>query len=250
MLTTVIDIETVPDADAAAQADIDLGDSFPAWPLHQIACVSILTVQRDINWKLQFGIGTLSRATMSEGAIIADLERYLENAREVVTFNGRSFDVPVLMARAAVARQACPNIAHLMAQPRRVAAKHVDVLEEITGHGAASRVKLAEFCAAFAIPAKVDTHGSDVSSLVAENRWDEVTRYCETDVTATWLALQFWRAAERNDPCSADEAWAQLADWIQSKQPRLTHLLPYAKPPTPARGGRALDAQRFDTIRF
>lgn len=250
LLTVVLDIETIPDAEAASRAGIDLGEGFPAWPLHQLACVSLLSIDRGSGWNLNFQVETLSRADLSEGAIIAGVERTIENAQEVLTYNGRAFDVPVLMARAAVARERCPAIAKLMAQPRRYHDKHVDLLEEVTGYGAASRLKLADLCGAFSIPVKIDAHGGDVGALAAEGRWGAITRYCETDVVATWLALQFWRAAERDDPGAADQAWAQLASWIAAGQPELGHLLPYATAPVPGRGGRALSERHLAAISF
>lgn len=250
MLTVVLDIETIPDAAAAERASIDLAQGFPAWPIHELACVSLLSVTREADWSLGFKIQTLSRADLSEGAIIAGVERAIEDAFEVISYNGRSFDVPVLMARAAVARERCPNLARLMAQRRRTASTHVDLLEEITGYGAASRLKLAELCAAFAIPVKFEAHGSDVASLAAAGEWANIARYCETDVVATWLALQFWRSAERDEPDAGDRAWEQLAAWVKAGQPLLAHLLPYAKPPIPARGGRALSEPHLAAVRF
>ena len=250
LLTVVLDIETVPDAAAAQRGGIDLTQGFPAWAIHELACVSLLSVTRQADWSTQFEVQSLSRADLSEGAIVAGVERAIENAFEVITYNGRSFDIPVLMARAAVARERCPNLARLMAQSRRTASTHVDLLEEITSYGAASRLKLSEFCAAFAIPVKLEAHGSDVASLAAAGEWEGISRYCETDVVATWLALHFWRSAERDEPDAGDRAWQQLAAWVKARQPQLAHLLPYAEPPVPARGGRALSERHLADIRF
>lgn len=250
MLTVVLDIETITDAAAAKRGGIDLTQGFPAWPIHELACVSLLSVNRQPDWSIHFEIQTLSRADMSEGAIVAGVDRTIEEAFEVISYNGRSFDIPVLMARAAVARERCPNLARLLAQPRRAASTHVDLLEEITGYGAASRLKLSDFCAAFAIPVKLEAHGSDVASLAAAGEWESITRYCETDVVATWLALQFWRSAERDEPGAGDRAWEQLAAWVRAGQPHLAHLLPYAAPPVPARGGRAMSERHLTAIRF
>jgi hypothetical protein len=250
LLTVVLDIETIPDAAAAGRAGVDVTQVFPPWPLHELACVSLLSVTRQADWSVHFHVQTFSRAELSEGAIIAEVERSIADAFEVISYNGRSFDIPVLMARAAVARESCPSIAKLMAQSRRAVSTHVDLLEEVTAYGAASRVKLADFCAAFEIPVKIDAHGSDVESLAAQGAWEKVAHYCETDVVATWLALQFWRAVERDDPGAGDRAWEQLAVWIRERQPELAHLLPYAEPLLPSRGGRALSQRHLAAIRY
>lgn len=250
LLTVVLDVETIPDAAAAGRAGVDVTQVFPPWPIHELACVSLLSVARQADWSVHFHVQTFSRADLSEGAIIAEVERSIADAFEVISYNGRSFDIPVLMARAAVARERCPSIAKLMAQSRRAVSTHVDLLEEVTAHGAASRVKLADLCAAFDIPVKIDTHGSDVESLATQGAWEKIAHYCETDVVATWLALQFWRAAERDDPGAGDRAWEQLAVWIKGLQPELAHLLPYAAPPLPDRGGRALSQRHLAAIRY
>jgi predicted PolB exonuclease-like 3'-5' exonuclease len=249
MLTVVLDIETMPDVAAAERAGIDLAQGFPVWPIHELACVSLLSVERD-GWSFSFKVESFTRADLGERGIIASVERALDGAFEVVTFNGRGFDVPVLMARAALARERCPMIAKLMAQPRRLSRTHVDLLEEVTGYGAAPRVKLSDLCAAFDIPVKMDAHGSDVASLAERGEWEAIAHYCETDVVATWLALQFWRSAERDEPHAADAAWSRLAGWIESNLPVLAHLLPYADVSAKQCGSPALSGAHIASIRF
>ena len=43
MRTITLDIETMPDLTACASAGVNRADGFPAWPLHQVLCVSLLT---------------------------------------------------------------------------------------------------------------------------------------------------------------------------------------------------------------
>lgn len=95
----VLDIETVLDADAAARAGFTEADGFPPFPLHAIACVSLLIVQQDGMEAPSFSVASFSREQMSERAIIASVERVLSDSFEVITYNGRGFDVPVLMTR-------------------------------------------------------------------------------------------------------------------------------------------------------
>lgn len=239
-VTIILDIETIPDTAAVERAGVDLDAGFPAWPLHQLACVSLLSVGRDADRYPTFGIKTFSREELDERGIVASVERAIENAFEVVTFNGAGFDFPVLLARAALAGVAVPTIAKLAAQPRYRPGMHVDLLDEVSGFGAAPRVRLGDICAAFGIPVKLEAHGSDVATLIGEGNWGTVTRYCETDVTATWLALQQWRSVQRGDPHLVVEAAAHLAGWVDANQPRLGHLLPYARRREPHGGGAAL----------
>jgi hypothetical protein len=200
----------------------------------------VLTVDCDHLGKPSFEIETHSRRNSSERAIIASVERLIESAFEVQSFNGAGFDIPVLLSRAAVAGEPAPTIAKLHAQPRFRRGVHVDFLQEVTACGAAPRVRLADLCAAYNIPAKVDASGDQVSDLVSQGAWDRIANYCETDVVATWLMGMFWRSAERFSPELIVEGWMALAKWICSDQPRLSHLMPYATVPSLYGGGSAL----------
>lgn len=238
--TIVLDLETIPDTAAMQRADFADDGSFPPWPLHALACASLLTVETDLRAEPSFSIASYSRETVSEGGIVAAVERDLSTAQRVLTFNGRAFDVPVLMVRAAITGEAVPTIAKLHAQRRFTAALHVDLLEEAPNYGAAPRIRLNQLCAAFSVPSKIDNEGGDVAELVAAGEWEAVTNYCEQDVVCTYLAAQHWIAAERGFPELPLECWNQLARWIRGEQPRLTHLLAFASPPEALLGGPAL----------
>lgn len=236
----VLDIETIPDEGAAARAGFQDAEGFPPFPLHELACVSLLIVDQEAMAPPSFSIKTFSREQMSERGIIASVERELSNCFEVITYNGRGFDVPVLMTRVALTGENAPTIARLHTQRRYTPGIHVDLLDVVTAYGAAPKLRLHQLCSAFSIPSKLDVDGGDVATLVASGDWQKVVNYCETDVVATYLALQMWQGAERGGTERAVESWALLAGWIRADQPRLDHLLPYAKPPALLSGGRAL----------
>lgn len=240
MKTIVIDIETFPCAPAMQQAGVDAEAGFPPWPLHELACVSLLSVDRDTMGKPVFAIETFARDRHAERGIVASVERAVENAREVITFNGRGFDVPVLLARAAVCGEPAPAIAKLHSQGRFVRGAHLDLLEEVTARGAAPRIRLLDLCAAFRVPVKFDCAGDSVATMVEQQAWERIANYCETDVVATWLAAQYWRAAERASPDLIVESWTHLARWIRDNQPKLGHLVAYDAPPAFFGGGAAL----------
>ncbi|MBN2973155.1 ribonuclease H-like domain-containing protein [Roseomonas aeriglobus] len=244
MTTIVLDIETIPDVAACQRAGVDPAEGFAVWPLQELFCVSLLTVTRDQDQKHRFDLQTYSRTTMSERAIVAEVERQLDNARTVMTFNGRAFDIPVLLARAAVTGEHVPNL--LRSGSRSHAGFHVDLMDEITAGGAAVRPRLIDVCAAFRIPAKQEIAGTSVATLAALKDYGRIERYCETDVVSTWLAAQMWRSTQALG--SGIEHWRELAGWIFAQQPRLAHLLPYVPAPTVSGGGAALDVDAISHI--
>lgn len=246
MKTCVLDIETIPCAPAMERAHVNAEAGFPPWPLHEIACASILTIEQDRISRPTFRIESFSRAGFAERGIIASVERTIFDAFEVVTYNGRGFDLPVLLARASVAGEMAPTIARLNSSNRYIRGVHVDLLHEVT-NGCAPRVRLLDLCAAFSIPVKFDAAGSDVAAMVQRGEWREICNYCESDVVATWLALQAWRAGERADPWLYADAWSQITSWIVEEGDRLAHLAPFAAMPDLFEAGPALGAMSVDT---
>lgn len=235
MKTLVLDIETRPDAAACPRAGFDPAVGFPPFPLHEILCVSILEIERT-NWNdVAHAIDTFSRIDLSERGLIAEVEERVRGAQCVVTYNGRGFDVPVLIARAAVCGLVVPGINALT---NRTAGRHEDLLDEVSFNQAAPRPPLAALCAAFDIPMKLEAHGSDVAALAEAGDLARIGRYCETDVVGTFLARQMWRSTQVQG--SGTDNWERLAAWIRSEQPRLAHLLPYATPPRMPGGGACL----------
>jgi hypothetical protein len=235
MKTLVLDIETRPDAAACTRADIDPTAGFPPFPLHEILCVSILEIVRSGWDDVAHAIDTYSRLDLSERGIIDAVEERVSEAQCVVTYNGRGFDVPVLVARAAVCGLVVPAVGTLTV---RATGRHEDLLDEVSFNRAAPKLPLAALCAAFDIPAKVEAHGSDVMALAEAGDLARVGRYCESDVVATYLARCMWRSAQVRG--AGIEEWNRLAAWIRSDQPRLAHLLPYATPPRAGGGGACL----------
>lgn len=235
MKTLVLDIETRPDAAACARAGIDPTVGFPPFTLHEILCVSILEVVRRGWDDVAHAIDTYSRSDLSERGIIEAVEEKVREAQSVITYNGRGFDVPVLIARAAVCGLVVPAINSLTV---RATGRHDDLLDEVSFNRAAPKLPLAALCAAFDIPVKVEAQGGDVTALAEAGDLPRVTRYCETDVVATYLARCMWRSAQVRG--TGIEDWKHLAAWIRSDQPRLAHLLPYATPPRGGGGGACL----------
>jgi predicted PolB exonuclease-like 3'-5' exonuclease len=239
MKTITLDIETIADPAACEAAGICPADGFPAWPLHQLLCVSLLTHERIDREDELFTLETFSRADLSERAIVAEVEQRLREAQMLITYHGRGFDLPVLLARAAVTGERVPAL--LRAGRRGNAGFHQDLLDTVTDHGAAVRPRLVDLCAGFGIPAKLELGGSSVAALAGAGEYARIARYCEQDVVSTWSAACQWNA--NSDPGQAAERRKALSTWIRGQQPRLAHLLAYAALPATPAGGRALDRE-------
>src|SRR5215470_11504898 len=112
----VWDLETVPDLAAAArmldlgaapEAEVRqaLGSGFPKHPLHKIVCIGALIASRRFEgWQID-ALGAPHIGERSEAELIkAFVDKIGELRPQLITFNGHSFDLPVLRYRAMVNR--------------------------------------------------------------------------------------------------------------------------------------------------
>ena len=120
------------------------------------------------------------------------LERFWDVARHYlcfVSFNGRRFDVPYLVTRAAVhgvkpTRDLMTN--RYVSMQRQVT--HIDVQDQITFYGALFPPPNLHFATkVFGIksPKTGDVSGGSVPAAFAKKKFKEIAEYCMSDVVAT-----------------------------------------------------------------
>ncbi len=107
----VWDLETVPDLQAAArmlgmqgvpdeEVRAALGSGFPRHPLHKVASIGALVAERQPEgWQVQaLGAPHIGQRTETD-LIRSFIDRIGELHPQLITFNGHSFDLPVLRYR-------------------------------------------------------------------------------------------------------------------------------------------------------
>jgi hypothetical protein len=110
------DLETIPDLAAAArmlnlgmatetEVREALGPGFPKHPLHKIVCIGALVGSRQPEgWRMD-ALGAPHTGERPEAKLISDFVEKIGQLRpRLITFNGHSFDLPVLRYRAMVNR--------------------------------------------------------------------------------------------------------------------------------------------------
>ncbi|RMH50196.1 MAG: hypothetical protein D6682_07540 [Zetaproteobacteria bacterium] len=253
----VFDIETVPDAaaarrllgrpelddDAARQAlrdyfldKTDGRNDFPRQPFHQVVAISYAQLRREPG---EQGEELVIRRIASGGSEASD-ERALvagffgmitQRAPQLVSFNGRGFDLPVLKYRAMVHGISCPRWfregdRYHGYEQRYSDRYHLDLLEAFSDHGASARCGLHEIASAFGVPGKLETSGADVLELFRAGAIDRIRAYCETDVCATlllWLRLLHFRGQLGDGALARTEEG--LANYLRAEGEARPHLL-------------------------
>jgi len=115
----------------------------------------------------------------------------------VVTFAGRTFDIPFLMIRSAVhgIRPSKNFMSNRYRSSQLRGAEHIDLQDELSFYGAMRRKgSLHLYARAFGIasPKAEGVAGDDVARLFAEEKYLDIARYNLRDVRATKELYQRW----------------------------------------------------------
>lgn len=118
---------------------------------------------------------------------------------EIVTFNGRGFDVPFLYLRSAVLN--VPISKKNWLGYRFATEPHCDLAEQFSFYnvsgreGAARKFNLDFYCKAFGIasPKAHGVTGMDVNTLMAAGKFRDIAEYCLRDVQATVELYRVWK---------------------------------------------------------
>ncbi len=129
--------------------------------------------------------------SMTETEMIRNFWHYAEKAGQVITFNGRNFDIPFLMLRSAVL--GIKPSKNFM-RNRYNTSEHLDLLEQFTFYGSTKKFNLDFYCQAFGIksPKSNGITGMEVKELYNAGRIKDIAIYCGEDVRATYELYKIW----------------------------------------------------------
>jgi predicted PolB exonuclease-like 3'-5' exonuclease len=233
----VWDLETVPDLAAAARM-LDLGEAtdaevrqalgsgFRRHPLHKIACIgALVATRRSEGWRVD-ALGAPHIGVRTEAKLISDfIEKIGRLLPQLVTFNGHSFDLPVLRYRAMVNRVSAGGL-EVRRYFHRYTDDALDLCDALGSYVPGAKVKLDEISKILGLTGKPEgLDGSRVEEMVLAGQIEEVARYCETDVLNTyrvWLVYELFRGSIT----AAELTWseAQIRDFVASRKSANPHL--------------------------
>jgi predicted PolB exonuclease-like 3'-5' exonuclease len=233
----VWDLETVPDLkgfaaanghDGKGEDDIRaaMGDKFPKHIYHSIVCIGALVAhQEDECWSVK-ALGAPHVGERHEKELISSfVDRIAELAPQLVTFNGSSFDLPVLRYRAMVNGVAAPGLS-LRPYFHRFTEDAVDLCDVLSSFSPQGKATLHELCRVMGLPGKPDgISGADVEKYYREGRVREIAEYCESDVVNTyrvWLRYELFRG--RLSDAAFQASQANLVDFIKVRGNAKPHL--------------------------
>jgi len=135
--------------------------------------------------------GLVQLIPCSEREILEHFWKSIIHYKQIVTFNGRGFDCPFVMARSALL--SVKPSRNLMGN-RYAVNDHCDLLDQLTFYGATRKFNLDFYCRAFGIPSPKEggITGQDMARLYGEKRYREIAEYCLGDVKATAALYAQW----------------------------------------------------------
>ena len=204
------ELEKIPEESVRAARREEILRQFSLWPFTaQVVCIAMLNAESQ-RGQVLFTADDFEEDAAEGGPVefvpCADevelLTAFWDVAKhydEIVTFNGRGFDVPFLYLRSAALN--VPISRKNWLGYRYATEPHCDLAEQFTFYGvsgregAARKFNLDFYCKAFGIesPKAHGVTGMDVTNLMKEGKFRDIAEYCLRDVRATVELYRVWK---------------------------------------------------------
>lgn len=245
----VFDIETLTDLKSGAhlygldlpEADLnsaltklrrqEAGTDFQRLPLHEIVCISGLWIDERAGMRLF----SFSREQYSEAEILQKFLSIFEKRHPtLVSWNGLQFDLPVILYRAMYHGLSAPSLfdqGEIDTQKRynnyqnRYHHRHVDLMDTLAMFNMRHFQKLDDIAHLLGFPGKRGPVGYFIPEYVREQKWLELTSYCEGDVLNTWLVYLRFLLLKGQLLAEDHRLWIQATIHYLQAQPQHQHFL-------------------------
>lgn len=216
MNVLVFDIETIPDTETGRRLynlegldDREVGEvmfsrrrretegssDFLRHHLHRVVAISAVLANRE-----RVSVWSLGNPDSPEADLI---RRFFEGidkyTPQLVSWNGRGFDLPVLHYRALLHGVQAPRYWETGSEDQsfrwnnylnRFHERHTDLMDVIAGYEGRASAPLAEIAGMLGFPGKMGMSGADVWDRFLAGDIDGIRNYCEVDVLNTYLIFQ------------------------------------------------------------
>ncbi|MBI2451028.1 MAG: ribonuclease H-like domain-containing protein [Parcubacteria group bacterium] len=134
---------------------------------------------------------------VTEKEMLENFWRGIVQYQEFISFNGRGFDVPFLMARSALhkIRPSKDLMSNRYLSLQKFGASHVDLLDQLSFYGAVRKKgNLHLWSRFFGIksPKTSGVTGDDIGRLFQEKKFLDIARYNVGDLRATKELYEYW----------------------------------------------------------
>ena len=181
-----------------------------------------------INWIVD-ALGAPHVGDRSEGELIsAFVDKIAELNPQLVTFNGSSFDLPVLRYRAMTHKVSAPG---LSARPyfNRYTDDAIDLCDVLSSFAPNAKASLHELSRVLGLAGKPQgMDGGEVEKYYRDGRIKEIAEYCESDVVNTyrvWLRYELFRGKLTTQSYETSEA--NLQNFLKARNNTAPQTIEY-----------------------
>lgn len=254
-MVMVFDCETIPDVELIKQVfagefqkrgfeseeDLEIskkaqeiqselsGSEFLPLPFHQVVSISAVFCDEYGNFKKVGNFKSIgeSKEEREESLLLAFFDYLNKNQPKLVSFNGRGFDMPMLLLRA-MKYKISANAYFEVDNPQYNKNKwenyrqryserfHTDLLDVLGGFNIRG-LKLDVVANLVGFPGKYDVHGDMVLDLYYQNKYEKIDEYCQSDVLNTYGVYLNYELLQGN--LTHEDYKNILRDW-QEKLPK------------------------------
>jgi len=190
----VLDIETVPDPALYVLPDVapaTAGGDKPFPPLHAHRPIVLGVLWLDEAYRFR-RLGTIEGK--DEKSMLESFSSFVHRHQpDLVTYNGRSFDLPVLALRSLRHGVAMSWYYSGRVRHRYSEEGHLDLCDMLSDHGAARSISLDAVARLIGLPGKIGVDGSQVEGLYNAGQLESIKSYCLADVAQTSLLFLRFR---------------------------------------------------------
>lgn len=229
-LGCVLDVETVPDADAVALAPSRAVAGPGRRILHRVVCATLLTfAEHTTHGDLRcLNMRTLTLKNLDEGPLIGTIDTLLPDPDAagslLLTYGGVMHDMVVLRQRGmALWMFDLPRIRGWT--ERR--SNHNDLMYAFANRP--PHPSLAEVCALIGADLGVSRSGETATRWIERGDWLPIVRRNQGDVAATFLAYAYLSAWRRGCERPVATGWTALAGLIRAEGDRFHHLRSFSR---------------------
>lgn len=124
----------------------------------------------------------LCNSEAAEATVLREFWAVVGHDRQdrLVTFNGRRYDLPLLMLRSMLL-----GVKYPMLNLDRYRSPHVDLLDTLTWNGVLDVRSLTWFAKRFGLDTSDAFSGKEVAQLYEDGNWDAIEAHCASDVRLT-----------------------------------------------------------------
>ena len=207
--------------------------TFLPLPYHRVVAISAVIADEFGNF---IKVGDFGNDSEEEEDIIRHFFSFVEEKNpKLVSFNGRGFDMPMLLIRAmrynlsfhSYFDQDNPQLGKSKwanYRQRYSEEFHTDLLDSLGSFGAVRNLKLDTICNMAGVPGKYDVSGDQVFELFYEGEIEKIREYCQSDVLNTyWIYLKYELLRGR---LTIEDYYRYLAN-MKERLPKLGYHKPF-----------------------